>query len=136
MKLLTLITSLMALAIAAMGVIGIAAPALLLEMARPLTAGTALYGVAVVRVVFGALLLLLASASRLPGTLRVIGFLIIVAGLLTPFFGIAAGAFTWVSGQEQRLVRAVAILPVAFGLFIVYAINSPRGGATGRRKTR
>lgn len=136
MKLLTLITSLMALAIAAMGVVGVAAPALLLEMARPLTAGTALYGVAVVRVVFGALLLLLASASRMPGTIRAIGIVIVVAGLLTPFFGIAAGAFTWVSGQDPRLIRAVAILPVAFGLFIVYAINSPRGGAAGNRQTR
>jgi hypothetical protein len=135
MKLLTLVTSLMGLAIAAMGVLGIAAPALLLEIARPLTTGIALYGAAVIRVVFGALLLFLASASRMPGTIRVIGFLIVIAGLLSPFFGIAAGAFVWISGQDHRLIRAVAILPFAFGLFVVYAINSPGGGAAVSRKT-
>jgi hypothetical protein len=136
MKLLTLITSLMAVAIAALGVLGMTAPALLLEMARLLTTGTGLYGAAVLRVVFGVLLLLLAPGSRMPGIIRVIGFLIVVAGVLTPFFGVAAGVFTWISAQDPRLIRAVAILPFALGLFIVYAINSPRGGAAGSRKTR
>src|SRR5215208_710646 len=133
MKFLTLLTSLMALAIAAVGILGIVAPGLLLELARPLTTGTGLLGVAVVRVMFGVLLLLLAPASRVPGIIRVIGLVIVIAGILTPFFGIAAGALTWISGQDLRLMRAVAILPFVFGLFIVYAINSPRSTARDRK---
>ena len=133
MKFLTLLTSLMALAIAAVGILGMVAPGLLLELARPLTTGTGLLGVAVVRVMFGVLLLLLAPASRVPGIIRVIGLVIVIAGILTPFFGIAAGALTWISGQDLRLMRAVAILPFVFGLFIVYAINSPRSTARDRK---
>jgi len=133
MKFLTLLTSLMALAIAAVGILGMVAPGLLLELARPLTTGTGLLGVAVVRVIFGVLLLLLAPASRVPGIIRVIGLVIVIAGILTPFFGIAAGALTWISGQDLRLMRAVAILPFVFGLFIVYAINSPRSTARDRK---
>jgi hypothetical protein len=136
MKLLALVTSLMALGISTLGVLGMTAPALLLEMARLLTTGSGLYGAAVLRVVFGALLLLLASGSRMPAIIRVIGFVIVVAGLLTPFFGVAAGVFTWISAQDPRLIRAVALLPFAFGLFIVYAINSPRDSVAGSRKTR
>jgi hypothetical protein len=129
MNFMKLITTLMALAIAAMGMLGMTAPAVLLEVGRWLTTGTVLYGVALGRIVFGVLLLLVAPASRMPGILRVIGAVIVIAGLLTPFFGVVAGeAFTWISGRPPLVLRAIAALPVALGLFIVFAINSRRDG--------
>ncbi|MEO8653833.1 MAG: hypothetical protein ABI409_06895 [Ramlibacter sp.] len=118
----------MSLAIAGLGLLGVAAPVVLLEFGRALLAPPALYGVAAVRVVFGLLVLLVAADSRMPGILRVIGLIIVVAGLLTPLFGTERSleAFTWFSEQGPLFVRIVAVLPVIAGLFLVYAINSRR----------
>lgn len=128
MKFLKLVATVMSLAIAGLGVLGVAAPAVLLEFGGSLLAAPALYWVAAVRVVFGALLILVAAESRMPRTLRVIGILVVVAGLLTPLLGTERfrEAFTWFSGQGPLLVRATAVLPLIVGLFFVYAINSHR----------
>ena len=128
MNVLKLITTIMSLAIAGLGVLGLVAPGVLLEFGRSLLAPGALYWVAAVRITFGALLILVASQSRMPRTLRVIGVLILVAGLLTPLLGTERfGVFlTWFSGQAPLLVRAAAVVPFIVGLFFVYAINSHR----------
>ena len=130
MKFLKLVATLMSLAVVGLGVLGISAPAVLLEFGRSLLAPPALYGVAAVRVVFGGLLISVATASRLPRTLRVIGVFMVVAGLLTPLFGTdrSVEAFTWLSGQGLLFIRTVAILPVLLGMFLVYAINAHRRG--------
>lgn len=134
MKLLRLVATVMSLAIAGLGILGLAAPAVLLETARSLLSPPALYWVAAVRVVFGALLILVAATSRVPRTLRVIGVFIIVAGLLTPLlvptqrFG---QAFTWFAGQGLLFVRIAAAFAFVVGLLFVYAVNphAPVGSA-------
>jgi hypothetical protein len=97
-------------------------------LGRTLLAPPALYGVAAVRVVFGALLISVATASRLPTTLRGIGSFILIAGLVTPLFGAERSieVFTWLSGQGLLFIRALAALPVVFGIFLVYAISAYR----------
>ena len=131
MKLLKLLATVAGLAIAALGVLGIAGPATLLEFGASLLTPTALYLVAGVRVLFGVLLLLVASASRLPKTLRAFGVVIVIAGLLTPLLGAerAAAAFNQLSIQGPMVIRAVSVAALAFGLFVVYAIGSPRRNA-------
>lgn len=129
MNILKIVATIMSLTIASLGVLGVVAPGVLLEFGRSLLAPSAIYWVAAVRVVFGALLILVAAESRMPRTLRVIGVFIVVAGLLTPLIGTEffSQALTWVSGQPPFfLVRAVAVLPFVAGLFFVYAINSHR----------
>ena len=118
----------MSLAISVLGVVGIVAPAVFTEFGRSLLAPPALYWVAAVRVAFGALLILVATESRMPRTLLVIGVFIVIAGLLTPLFGTErfGEVFAWFSGQAPILVRAVAVLPILVGLFFVYAIDSHR----------
>ena len=130
MKVLKLVATLMSLAVVGLGVLGISAPAVLLEFVRSLLAPPALYGVAAVRVVFGGLLISVATASRLPRTLRVIGVFIVVAGVLTPLFGTerSVEAFAWLSRQGPSFIRTVAILPVVLGIFLVYVINTHRRG--------
>ena len=130
MQFLKLVATLMSLAVLGLGVLGVAAPGVLLEFGRSLLAPPALYGLAAVRVVFGGLLISVAMASRLPRTLRVIGVVIVVAGLFTPLFGTerSVEAFAWLSGQGLSFIRAIAILPVVLGMFLVYAINAHRRG--------
>ena len=117
--------------IAAIGVLGIAAPSVLFELGRSLQSAGALYAVAVLRVALGAILIWAAPDSRTPRTLRIIGLLIIVAGVVTPFFGVerARAMADWWSTQGTFFARVWLILPVIFGLFIAYAAV-PRGSGT------
>jgi uncharacterized membrane protein len=119
------------LLIVAIGVLGVATPSVLLEFGRSLQTTNALYIVAGVRVIFGAVLLWVAPPSRTPKILRVLGVLIIVAGMFTPFFGVerSRAMFDWWSTQGPLFTRVWAIVAVVFGLFIVYVITSPRRSA-------
>ena len=127
MRALKIITTLMCLAIACLGALGVVAPEVLLRFARSLLAPPELYAVAAVRVVFGALLISVAGKSRAPTTLRIFGGLIVVAGLFTPFLGAErfGGVIAWLS-EQLSLVRAFALVPVLMGLLLIYAINSTR----------
>lgn len=126
MKLPKALATIMGALIAAVGVAGIVAPANLLEFGQSLQTPGALYVVAAIRVLFGTLLIWIASTSRMPRTLRVIGGFIVVAGLLTPLFGVEGtkAVLGWLSSQGPLFVRAWASLAVVFGVFIVYVVNS------------
>jgi len=127
-KLLKLLATVVSLGIAALGVVGVIAPDLLLQFAHVVILPPAIYGVAVIRVAFGALLMLVASGSRVPRTLRVVGALIVVAGLVTPFLATVRldEAFTWLSGH-RNLFRVLAAAPIVAGALLAYAINPSRG---------
>jgi hypothetical protein len=114
--------------VAALGVLGIAAPSYLLEFARLLQTAGAIYVVAAVRVGFGAVLFWAAPDSRTPRTLRILGAFLIIAGLATPFLGVerSRAVFDWWSTQGSLFTRAWPIAAVGFGVFIAYA-TSPRG---------
>jgi len=126
MRVPKIIATLMSLAIAALGVLGVA-PEALLEFGRSLLVPPALYAVAAVRVVFGVLLIAVAPSSRAPMALRVLGGFIVVAGLVTPFFGVErfVGVVTWLS-ERLSLIRGFALVPLLLGLLLVYAININR----------
>ena len=113
---------------AAMGLVGVAAPLALLEVGRSLQTPGALYAVASLRIAFGAVLLYVASVSRMPKTLRFIGTVVLIAGLLTPLFGVerVQAVLTWWTGQGRLFMRASASLAVIFGVFIIYVLVSPR----------
>jgi hypothetical protein len=69
-----------------------------------------------------------APVARTPKLLRVLGAFIIVAGAVTPFFGVerTRALFVWWSMQGLLFTRAWAMVAVAFGLFIVYTVTPPR----------
>jgi len=80
------------------------------------------------RVISGAVLVWVAAASRMPRTLRVIGGVVIVAGLLLPMFGVerTQAMLGWFSNQGSLFMRAWASMALIFGLFVIYVVNSPR----------
>jgi hypothetical protein len=116
------------LIIGAIGIVGVVVPSLLLEFGRSLLTPTALYIVAALRIGIGVVLVRIAPVSRTPKGLRVLGILIIIAGLLTPFFGVerSRAILDWWSSQGPSFMRVCAGVAVAFGLFIVYAVTSLR----------
>jgi len=117
--------------IAGIGVFGVAAPSVFLEFGRSLQTPNVLYIIAAVRIIFGAVLLWVAPVSRTPKTLRVLGVLIVTAGVLTPFIGAerSHAMLDWWSTQGSLFTRAWAGVAVVFGLFIVYAVTTPRRSA-------
>ena len=116
------------LIIGAIGLVGVVAPSLLLEAGQSLLTPTGLYIVAALRIAIGLVLVRVAPDSRTPKILRIVGVLIIIAGVLTPFFGVerSRAIFDWWSSQGLMFMRLGAGVAVAFGLFIVYAVTLPR----------
>jgi hypothetical protein len=131
MPALNVVAMIIGFAVAGLGCVGLVAPSLLLDIGRSLLTETGLYVVAAVRVTLGLVLLFSAQLSRMPRTLRAIGIVIIIAGLITPLFGVerSASMFSWMSAQGPALVRVAAIFAIALGTLILYAATPRRSSA-------
>jgi len=131
MPIANLLATALGFVVAAIGVLGIAAPAVLVELGRSLQSAGGLYVAAAIRVVFGAILIWAAPNSRTPRTLRFFGIFIIIAGFLTPFFGAerSRAMFGWWSTQGSFFTRVSPMVAIGLGLFIAYVASSPRRSA-------
>jgi hypothetical protein len=86
----------------------------------------AFYVVAVVRVAFGLVLIAVASASRARKALRVLGYIIVIAGITTALMGLlgigrARAMIEWWLQQGSSVVRLTGVLILALGGFVAYA---------------
>ena len=120
------------LCIGVVGLVGIVAPSALIWLAHPFVTSGAFYLIALVRIAFGLVLISVASASRAPRALRVMGYVIVIAGITTALTGLVAldrarGAIDWWSQQGSGLLRLTGVLVLALGGFVAYAC------APGRR---
>jgi hypothetical protein len=90
-----------------------------------------IYAAAVVRFLFGAVLVAAARSSRAPTVLRFFGILMMVGGLLTPFVGGRAAEviLAWWSDGGPGVVRTWAVAALALGAFIAYAFVPKRRAA-------
>ena len=123
------------LCILAVGVGGIFAPSGLVWIAQHfvVTSG-AFYGLATVRVVFGLVLISVASASRAPKALRVLGYVILIVGIMTALMGLvgigrARASIEWWLQQGSSVVRLTGVLILALGSFVAYACAPARRAA-------
>lgn len=121
MRLLVILIGALAVAI---GVLGIAAPGVLLDFGRSMETPTVLLVVAVLRVLFGFVLIRAAAISRTPAAFRVLGGLLVIVGIATPFFGIerSRALLEWFADRGSVTFRAAAALAAAFGIFLVWAV--------------
>lgn len=115
-----------ALAIMAVGAVGILFPPGLLWIARQSLSSNAFYLIAGARIGFGAILISVAAASRTPKALLVLGSLILIAGIataLTGLFGIdrASAIIDWWTQQGFGIVRLTAAVVMGLGGFVAYA---------------
>jgi len=119
------------LLIAALGLLGVAAPTILLQAAPFTLTQAGLYAAAAFRVVVGLVLILAAPASRMPRTLRVLGALMVIGGIATPFIGVerARAMVEWWSALGPVFMRVWASLAVLVGSFIIYAASPGRQAA-------
>ena len=104
-----------------------AAPDLRLSLERAVMTPAGLYAIAVLRIAFGLVFLLAAPASRAPRTLRVLSLIAIIAGLLTPWFGVARSrvVLNWLASAGPLWMRIDAVVGMAIGGFLVYVFRTP-----------
>ena len=119
----------LAVLLIAVGAVGLIAPDTLTEVRRTYVATPhGLYAMGAVRVVFGFLLILSASASRTPKTLRAFGLLICLQGLVQGagalFVGIdrARAILEW-EAVHTGLLRVGALISLATGSFVAFAVR-------------
>ena len=122
------------LVIMAVGAVGVVVPSGLVWIAQHSVTSGAFYLIATVRVAFGLVLISVASVSRAPKTLRVLGYLILIAGITTALTGVAAmerarAIIEWWLQQGSGVVRLTGILVLALGSFVAYACAPARRAA-------
>ena len=107
--------------------ISFAAPALRLSLERSVMTPAGLYAIAALRIAIGLVFVLAAPASRAPRTIRVLGLIVIIAGLSTPWFGVvrARAVVNWVASAEPLLMRLDAVVGMVIGGFLVYVFRPP-----------
>jgi len=119
------------LCISAVGAVGILAPSGLVWLARHSATSGAFYVIATVRIAFGLILISVASASRAPKALRVLGFVIVILGITTALMGLVAiggarGAIEWWLQQGSGILRLTGVPVLALGGFVAYACAPTR----------
>jgi hypothetical protein len=122
------------LLILAIGMAGILVPAGFTWASRYALTATAFYIIGAVRVALGLALVSVASASRTPRTLRVLGYFVLIAGIVTVLTGLVAmerarGIIEWSLRQGPGLIRLAGLLVVALGGFIAYSCAPARRAA-------
>ena len=112
--------------------ISFAAPDLRLSLERSMMTPAGLYAIAAMRIAVGLVFVLAAPASRAPRTVRVLGLIVIIAGLTTPWFGVgrAGAVLNWLESAGPLLMRLDAVVGMALGGFLVYIFRTPTRRAT------
>ena len=121
---MTLVALIICLLTSALGALGIASPPLVLGVLRHFQRPLGLYFAAGVRVLLGVALLFAAPTSRAPALLHILGAVIIVIGVVMPFFGLERfrRLLDWWSAQGSAFIRGWAVFALAFGLSVAYAL--------------
>jgi len=106
------------------GIVGLVLPARFVAIVAFVQTSPVIYAAAAFRVAVGCVLLAVASSSRLPKFLRIFGALVLLGGVLTPFFGFqfAERILGWWSSQGANLVRVFASASLILGFLIAYAV--------------
>ncbi len=113
------------------GLAGLVAPDAFASLVRAIQDPPVIYVAAIVRVAFGVVLIAAATRSRAPLALRVLGALVTLGGLLTPFVGVefARVVLGWWSDGGAVVVRGWASAALAIGAFIIHATTNKRHAA-------
>src|SRR4051812_12126478 len=86
--------------------ISFAVPGLRLSLERSVMTPAGLYAIGAMRIGIGLCFVLAAPASRAPRTIRVLGIILMIAGLSTPWFGVARAraVVNWLASAEPLLM--------------------------------
>jgi hypothetical protein len=129
MKLLIIVIAVFVMVV---GGIAMLAPDRLFALGQFVATTTGLYVVGAIRSVIGLVLILGAPRSRAPRTFRVIGAVVVVAGLATPIFGVerTRAVLAWEADQGSASIRVGGAIAVAMGGLLAFAMKGRGEGAS------
>ena len=109
-----------------LGAIGVVAPAQLVGIARLFESQSGLYVAAAIRILLGVALVVAASVARAPAAVRVIGVVILAAGLLTLVIGLdrARAILEWLVAQGSVWTRVAGAVAIGFGFLLLCLLKS------------
>ena len=116
---------LIALFVGVAGVAGLLVPDWVMSLRWIATTQGGLLAIAVLRSAIGIVLIMAAPHSRAPKTLQVFGALLLLAGMVTPLFGVARSkaVLDWEAAQGPILVRGWAIVAVALSAALAFVMK-------------
>jgi hypothetical protein len=102
------------------GLTGVLWPEGLMQLATYSFSKNGLYVVAAVRVILGGLLFFAASATRTPKSIRVIGLVVLIAGIAGALFSPERADLmkAWLLDRGSDTLRIAACFPLAVGIFV------------------
>jgi len=120
---MTVVAVILCLLLSAVGALGVASPSRFLGVVRSFQTPIGLFFAAALRVILGVALFFSAPDSRVPALILVVGVVIIVRGVVTPFFGVERlrRLLARLSAKGSVFIRGWAILALVLGLSLVYA---------------
>lgn len=121
---MTALAIIFCLFIASLAGLGVVSPPMFLDIVRRLTSLQGFYLLAILRIAFGAVLYLAAPESRLPGLIEVAGIVIVVSGVITPFFSHARyrKVIEWWSAGGESYIRIWAACSIVFALLLGFVL--------------
>jgi len=110
--------------IAAYGLMEFIKPGRFCDLARRFDSLTGLYSAAVFRIVFGGIMVYVGPETAFPEFLQILGYIVIVAGVILLFLGYARfhKIMEWWCGQSPNFFRSFAVFAILFGGFLAYAV--------------
>ncbi len=120
---MAIIVSVLGVLIAAIGLLGVAKPKSLIDLAAYWRNPTRFWVAVLFRLILGVVLLFAAPTCRLPMLVRVVGILAIVAAVGILALGpTRLDAFIrWWLVRSPAFIRSWALIAVAFGVLLIYA---------------
>ena len=114
-----------ALFVIAVGATGIIAPDRLFSVGTLVATPAGLLVIAVIRIAIGIVLIMTAPASRMPRALQAVGAIVLLAGLVTPLFGVerTKAVLAWEAAQGMVWLRVGGALAVTIGGFLTFALT-------------
>jgi hypothetical protein len=103
-----------------LGLTGVLWPEGLMQSATYAFSRNGMYLIGAVRVILGGLLFFAASATRTPKTIRVIGLIILLAGIATAVISPERAVLmkVWLLARGPDTLRIAACIPLVVGIFV------------------
>ena len=116
--------------VVAAGVAGILVPDTILSLRSLAATQGALLVFAALRMAIGVVLIMAAPTSRAPRTLQTAGAVLLLAGMVTPLFGVerTRAVLAWEAAQGPWLIRLGGAIVVALGGLLAVALRRQRAG--------
>jgi hypothetical protein len=118
-----IVVMLLGILVAAIGGLGIVYPAALMRFVATWQSPPRLYVAALMRLLFGIVLIVAAPSCRASGIVRAIGILAVIAVIVFFLLGTerSRSIIRWWSNRSTWFTRLWAAIAMGFGVFLIYA---------------